>query len=155
MGKLAILGGLPVRSNPFNSSVVIDDHERRLVNLVLDNKEISRFMGSPSKDIDALLALPSAGAENLQSQYFSFLGGRMVRKFESCFARYFGVDYAISVNSATSGLAAALGAASIGPGDEVITTCMSFNATAMSILTFNAIPVFVDVDSNSFCLDPE
>jgi len=155
MGVLAISGGLPVRSKLFTSSVVIDNHERRLINQVLDNKEISRFMGSPSKDINNLLSMPSVDAENLQDQYFSFLGGKMVRKFEADFAKKFGIDYAISVNSATSGLSAAFGASGIGPGDEVITTCLSFHATALSILTFNSIPVFVDVDSKSFCLDPE
>ena len=78
----------------------------------------------------------------------------MVRKFEADFARKFKVPYAITVNSATSGLSSALGAAGLGPGDEVITTCMSFNATALSILTFNSIPVFVDVSKKNYCLDP-
>ena len=65
----------------------------------------------------------------------------MVRRFESDFASRFKIPYAISVNSATSGLIAALGACRLGPGDEVITTCMSFNATALSILAFNSIPI--------------
>ena len=99
--------------------------------------------------------MTSEEAVDLGGQYFSFLGGRMVRQFEAEFAGIFGAAYAISVNSATSGLAAALGAVDVGPGDEVITTCMSFNATAMSILVFNAIPVFVDVEDETFCMNPE
>lgn len=154
MIDLAILGGEPVRKQPFLSSVVVDDQERQYLMEVIDRKEFSRFMGSPTKDIERLLVMPSEEAEHHENQYFSFLGGRMVRKFEADFARKFGVPFAISVNSATSGLSAALGAAGIGPGDEVITTSMSFNATAISILLFNSIPVFVDVDQNTVCLNP-
>ena len=154
MIDLAILGGEPVRKRPFLSSVVVDDLERQYLMEVINRKEFSRFMGSPTKDMERLLVMPSEEAEHHKNQYFSFLGGRMVRKFEAEFARKFGVPFAISVNSATSGLSAALGAAGIGPGDEVITTSMSFNATATSILLFNSIPVFVDVDQNTFCLNP-
>ncbi len=154
MSVLAILGGKPIRKAPFLSSVVIDRTERHLISEVLKNREFSRFMGSPSKDIGNLLRIPSENAEQCQDQYFTFLGGRMVRRFEADFARKFGIPFAISVSSATSGLSAALGAAGIGPGDEVITTCLSFNATALSILLFNSIPVFVDVDARSACLDP-
>lgn len=154
MNSLALLGGNPVRKKPFHSSVVIDAQERRYVQEVLSRKEFSRFMGSPSKDIGHLLTVPSREAASYKGQYFSFLGGRMVRKFEADFAYKFGAKYAITVNSATSGLSTALGAAGIGPGDEVITTCMSFNATAASILLFNSIPVFVDVRADTFCMDP-
>ncbi|MGO9016320.1 MAG: DegT/DnrJ/EryC1/StrS family aminotransferase [Dissulfurispiraceae bacterium] len=154
MLELSLFGGDPVRKKPFQSSVVVDEKEWDYISQVLRNKEFSRFMGSPSKDIGTLLTMPSDDAEDLEGQYFSFLGGRMVRKFEAEFAGKFGVPYAISLNSATSGLSTALGAAGVGPGDEVITTCMSFNATALSILLFNSIPVFVDVDPGTFCLDP-
>ncbi len=155
MDKLAIFGGTPVRKKPFHSSVVIDEQEWIYIKQVLENKEFSRFMGSPTDDIEKQLLMISAEAVNYKSQYYTFLGGRMVRKFESDFASKFDVSYAISVNSATSGLSMALGAAGIGPGDEVITTCMSFSATGSSILLFNSIPVFVDVEENSFCLDPD
>jgi len=154
MIELAILGGEPVRKKAFLSSVVVDDQERQYLMEVINSKAFSRFMGSPTKDIERLLVMSSEEAEHHENQYFSFLGGSMVRRFEAGFARKFGVPFAISVNSATSGLSAALGAAGIGPGDEVITTCMSFNATAISILLFNSIPVFVDVDGISFCLNP-
>lgn len=155
MSQLALLGGTPVRKKPFLSSVIIDGNEKRLVNRVLKDKELSRFMGSPSKDINKLLTMSSSEAERHEGQYFSFLGGKMVRRFEAGFAKRFEVPFAISVNSATSGLVAALGACGIGPGDEVITTSMSFNATALSILGMNSIPVFVDVDPDTFCLDPK
>jgi len=152
---LAMFGGSPVRTKAFHSSVNIDDEERRLVLEVLEKREFSRFMGSPTLDIDKLLIMPSKEAVDYQSQYFNFLGGRMVRRFERDFADFFGKRYAISVNSATSGLSTALGAVGIGPGDEVITTCLSFNATALSILLFNSIPVFVDISRENSCLDPK
>ena len=155
MNDLALFGGKPIRSKPFHNSAVIDDSEWIRIKEVLRREEFSRFMGSPTADIDELLFMSSEGAADIERQYFSFLGGRMVRQFEAEFAKKFGVKYAISVNSATSGLATALGAADIGPGDEVITTCMSFNATAMSILLFNSIPVFVDVEDGTFCMNPE
>ena len=155
MTKLALLGGSAVCERPFYSSVVIDKDEWNMVKQVLESKELSRFMGSPSENIEELLVMPSTEAEELEGGYFTFLGGRMVRRFEADFAKKFNISYAISVNSATSGLSTALGAAGIGPGDEVITTCMSFNATALSILLFNSIPRFVDVSPENFCLDAE
>lgn len=154
MSRLALLGGTKAVTLPLKSSVIIDDNERQLVNEVLDRGEISRFMGSPTADIKDVLVMPSAEAVDYSPQYFTFLGGRMIRRFEADAARYFGVKYMVSANSATSCLSMALAAAGVGPGDEVITTCMSFNATAMSILMFNSIPVFVDVSATNFCLDP-
>jgi dTDP-4-amino-4,6-dideoxygalactose transaminase len=154
MNQLALLGGEPTRKRPFHSSVVIDEKEWDYIREVLERQEFSRFMGSATPDIEKILVTPSSEAEDISGQYFSFLGGRMVRKFEAAFAKKFNVLYAITVNSATSGLSAAMGAVGIGPGDEVITTCMSFNATAMSIVSVNAIPVFTDVEDKEFCIDP-
>ncbi len=154
MEKLALLGGNPVRKKPFKNTVVIDREEISSVMDVLKVKELSRFMGSSSTDIEEQLYMESVKAENY-GQGFFFLGGRKVRQYEADFARQFGIKYAISVNSATSGLSVALAAAGIGPGDEVITTCLSFNATGTSILLFNSIPVFVDISKENFCLDPQ
>ena len=155
MEKLSIMGGAPVRNKPFMSSVVIDEQEYKEIDDVLKSLEFSRFIGSPSEDIEKVLLMSSKEACEYQKNYFSFLGGKKVREFEKNFAEIFQSDYAISVNSATSGLSTALGAAGIGPGDEVITTCLSFNATAISILMFNSIPVFVDVSLDNYCMDPE
>ncbi len=152
--KLAINGGDPLRKKPFKSNVVVGKREKIIINQVLESKEFSRFMGAPSDDIENLLVQKSSDFDHDEKRYFSFLGGRMVRKFEADFAEKFDVPYAISVNSATSGLSAALGAIGVEPEDEVITTCLSFSATAASILLFNAIPVFVDVDPKTFCMDP-
>lgn len=154
MSDLALFGGSPVRQIPFQSTSPTDHEEWQSVKKVLERREFSRFMGSPSKDIERVLTLTSAEAEQFEDPYFSFLGGKMVRLFEADFAKKFNVGYAVSMNSATSALSASLAAAGVEAGDEVITTCMSFNATATSILLFNAIPVFVDIDPVSYCLDP-
>ena len=70
-------------------------------------------------------------------------------------AEYFGVRHALGVNSWTSGLIAEVGAIGVEPGDEIITTPWTMSATAMAILHWNAIPVFADIDRETFNIDPE
>jgi len=71
--------------------------------------------------------------------------GERTRKFEAEFARYAGARYAVGLNSCTAGLFLSLKACGIGAGDEVITTPMTFTATANVILHLGAKPVFVDI----------
>ena len=84
-----------------------------------------------------------------------FLGGQEVKAFEKEWAIRFQVSHAISVNSAASGLYAAMGAIGIGPGDEVIVPPYTMSATAMAPLIYGGIPVFVDIEPDTFCLDVE
>ena len=70
-------------------------------------------------------------------------------------AEYFGVKFAVTVNSWTSGLVAAVGAIGIEPGDEVIVTPWTMSASATAILHWNAIPVFADIDPETFNLCPK
>ena len=81
--------------------------------------------------------------------------GPRVRLFEERFAAYLGASYAVAVNSCTAGLHLALIAAEIGPGDEVITTPLTFCATANVIVHTGATPVFADVDPATGNLDPD
>lgn len=74
-------------------------------------------------------------------------------EFEKKFAKYTGAKYAIAMNSATAALHIALIAGGVKPGDEVITTPITFAATANTIIHVGATPVFVDVDPNTFCID--
>ena len=82
------------------------------------------------------------------------LTGDFTKTFESRFAEKFGVEYAIAVNSGTSALHAAMAALNIGPGDEVIVPPLTFIATAFAPLFVGAVPVFADVDPQTFNIDP-
>jgi len=83
-----------------------------------------------------------------------FILGEEVALFEKEFAQYCRVQYGIGVNSGTSALHLALLSAGIGLGDEVITTPFTFVATVAAIGYTGAKPVFVDIDPQSFTIDP-
>lgn len=84
----------------------------------------------------------------------AYAGGPFVKQFDDAFAAYCGTDHAIGVNSGTTALWAALIAMGIGEGDEVITVPNTFIATAEAISFAGAKPVFVDVDEETYTLDP-
>lgn len=81
----------------------------------------------------------------LSSFFKSFRGGTNVQAFEQEFAEYLGVQHAVTVSNGTVALEIALKALNVKPGDEIITTPLSFIATATAILAVGAKPVFVDI----------
>jgi dTDP-4-amino-4,6-dideoxygalactose transaminase len=85
----------------------------------------------------------------------AYVGGPQVAEFETRFAQYLGARCAVSVGSGTDALRLALLAAGVGPGDEVITTPMTFIATAEAIFQAGALPVFVDVDPDTAAISAE
>lgn len=94
-------------------------------------------------------------AEVVDSLRSGWLGtGPKVARFERDFAAYKGADQAVAVNSCTAALHLSLLAAGLGPGDEVITTPLTFCATVNAILHAGATPVLADVDPITFNLDP-
>lgn len=86
----------------------------------------------------------AAATEVLRSVFLTT--GPKTAAFERAFAEYLGVDHVVGLTSCTSALFLALVALDIGPGDEVITTPMTFIATANAIIHTGATPVLVDVD---------
>ncbi len=131
---LALLGGAPIRARPFPAYRVIGAEEEAAVRAVMETGILSRFLGVWHPD---------------------FFGGPEVQAFERDWAQAFGAAHAISVNSNTSGLYAAVGAARLGPGDEVIVSPYTMTASAVAPLIFNAVPVFADIDPATYCLSAE
>jgi dTDP-4-amino-4,6-dideoxygalactose transaminase len=84
-----------------------------------------------------------------------YILGDEVRSFEEEFTRYIGVNYGIGVGSGTDAITLALKACGIGPGDEVITVSHTAVATVAAVEICGADPVLVDIDANSYTLDPE
>jgi dTDP-4-amino-4,6-dideoxygalactose transaminase len=81
--------------------------------------------------------------------------GPKVTQFENEFAEYVGAKHAVALNSCTAGLHLSMVCSGLKPGDEVITTTLTFAATANSIVHVGAIPVFVDVDQKTMNIDPD
>ena len=84
-----------------------------------------------------------------------FILGPNVRAFEKAFAGFLGVPEGVGVNSGTDALIIGLRALDVGEGDEVITTPFTFFATAEAISILGATPVFVDIDPDTFNIDPD
>jgi len=80
--------------------------------------------------------------------------GPRVAQFESDFARYRGADHAVALNSCTAALHLSLLAAGVGPGDEVITTPLTFCATVNAIIHAGATPVLADIEPDTLNIDP-
>lgn len=84
-----------------------------------------------------------------------FGNGPVVRRFEEAFAKFAGAKHAVAVNSGTAGLHMALLASEVASGDEVIVPSFTFVATAESVVLAGARPVFVDIDPETYNLDPK
>jgi perosamine synthetase len=81
--------------------------------------------------------------------------GPEVAAFEAEFSELVGGRHCVAVNSGTSALQLTLMALGFGPGDEVIVPSFSFAATANAVRLVGAVPVFVDIEPGSFCIDPD
>lgn len=132
--KLALLGGRKTIAQPFKRYNPIGKEEVEAAKAVIESGVLSQFLGTWSAD---------------------FFGGPKVHEFERQCEAYFNVKHAITVNSWTSGLIAAVGAIGIEPGDEIIVSPWTMCASATAILHWNAIPVFADIEPETFCLDPK
>jgi dTDP-4-amino-4,6-dideoxygalactose transaminase len=132
-GRLALHGGEKSINHTFSRYNSIGAEEVNAARQVVESGVLSQFLGCWDPD---------------------FYGGPKVKDFERACEVFFGVKHAITDNSWTSGLIAAVGAIGIEPGDEVIVSPWTMCASATAILHWNAIPVFADIEQDTFCLDP-
>ena len=133
MNNLALFGGPKTLTHAFSPYRSIGREEADAALAVVETGVLSKFLGSWDPD---------------------FYGGEQVQAFERAWEKYFSVPHAVTVNSATSGLIAAVGAAGMEPGDEVIVSPWTMSASATAILVWNAIPVFADIEDETYNLDP-
>ncbi|MCL6519280.1 MAG: DegT/DnrJ/EryC1/StrS family aminotransferase [Armatimonadetes bacterium] len=124
MGKLAINGGAKVRTKGWPSWPVFDE-----------------------SDVNAV-------AEVVRSGHWGCLTGSKVAEFEKKFAAFHDAKYGVCVTNGTAALEVALRAVGVKPGDEVIVPPYTFIASASAALQVNAIPVFADIDPDTYNLDP-
>jgi perosamine synthetase len=119
--------------SPFLPYISVGLAEKKALEEVIDSNSLSGFYATGEKSN----------------------GGHFVQKFEMDWSKLFGVKHSITVNSATSGLYAAMGAIGISPGDEVIVPALTMSATAMAPLVYGGIPVFADLEEETFGLCPK
>jgi dTDP-4-amino-4,6-dideoxygalactose transaminase len=127
MAELAIAGGTPVRTCAFTAWPQFDERERQAITSVLESRN---WGGYP---------FPNQQAE----------------LFARRFADYQGARHALCAANGTVTLEIALKAVGIAPGDEVIVPAYTFEATAAPVLRLGALPVFVDVQPDTYCLDAD
>lgn len=132
--KLALHGGPKTITTTFKRYNSIGKEEVDAAKAVVESGVLSQFLGCWDAD---------------------FFGGSKVQEFERACEKYFNVKHVVTVNSWTSGLIAAVGAIGIEPGDEVIVPPWTMCASATAILHWNAIPVFADIEPDTFNLDPK
>lgn len=104
---------------------------------------MSRF---DEREIESVTDVIKSG--KLSPFFKNFDGGPNVQAFEKEFAEYVGAEFGIAVSNGTTALEIALRACKVGPGDEVITTPLSFVATASAILAVGATPIFADINGS-------
>ena len=104
---------------------------------------------------DVLDILRSGELTGFKANPDGYYGGKFVQQLEQAFRVRFGVKYAITLNSATAALHAALIASGVRSGDEVIVTPYSFSASASCVLMSGAKPVFVDIEDETFNINPK
>jgi dTDP-4-amino-4,6-dideoxygalactose transaminase len=134
--RLALFGGTPVRRDGYPSWPIYDEQEERAL---LDVLHSGRWWSGTQ-------AYHEANSVDVSSK---------VAAFESAFAAYCGATYGLACSTGTAALELALKAAGIGPGDEVIVPPYTFVATASAPLLVGAIPVFCDIEADTFNLDPD
>lgn len=125
MPELALFGGTPAKGKPFPQWPIYDDREARLLMEVLESRRWWRTQGTKTAEL------------------------------ERQFAAFHGAQFGIAVTNGTHALEVTLAALGIKPGDEVIVPDSTFIATAGAVLFAGALPVLVDVERETFNIDPD
>src|SRR6476646_6400032 len=125
MAELALFGGKRTKTKPFPLWPQFDDAEREALKEVLESRVWWRTPGTKTLE------------------------------FEQAFASFHGARHGIAVTNGTAALEVTMAAIGIGAGDEVIVPDFTFVATASAVLFVNALPVLVDVDPETYCIDPD
>ena len=125
MSALAMLGGKKAKGKPFPVWPHYDGNEEHALKEVLESRVWWRTPGTKTLE------------------------------FEKSFAKFHGARHGIAVTNGTAALEVTIAALGIGAGDEVIVPNFTFVATASSVLFANALPVLVDVDPETYCIDPD
>jgi len=129
--KLAALGGTPVRSKAFTAWPPVTAEMEQSLLAALRSRHWGRTLKGPMQ------------------------GEGLVTEFEKRFAALVGAEYCLATGSCTQSLHTSLHAVGVGAGDEVLVSPCTYIATPQSILMCNALPVFVDVDLDTFQMDPD
>lgn len=107
-------------------------------------------------DLERIGGLERAYVEEvLAGEFGTSSGASMSTRLEQAFARLVGAEYAVAFVNGTATMHAALVAAGVGPGDEVIVPPLTMASTTLAVLQAGAVPVFADIDSDTFNLDPQ
>lgn len=138
MTRLAIFGGSPIRTKHFPLWPVFDEtEENALIDLI---KSAAWWRDSFGEGTESR----ATGIDDSK-----------VAEFQSVFARLQGAKYGIACANGTGAIEVALKALGVGPGDEVIVPPYTFIATASAVLAVNAVPIFADIDYDTFNVSPQ
>jgi 3-amino-5-hydroxybenzoate synthase len=116
-----------------------------------DNAKRKQFADWPQYDEREIAAVKQV----VESRQWWRAAGSQVSEFEKEFAAYQGARRSLAVTNGTQAIEIALAGLDIGRGDEVIVPAFSFISTATAVLCANAVPVFVDVKPDTYCMDPD
>ena len=144
-----IQSGVAVRPSADSAAALqkqLTSPRHNLYSMQVDFVDLKAQYAALSAEVDAAIQQCLANAD--------FILGKDVDSFEREFAAFCGAAHAVGVDSGMSALELALRGYDIGEGDEVITVSHTFSATAFAISATGALPVFVDVDSQTYNMDP-
>lgn len=140
MANLAIKGGEKFRKTPFVSWPVHDQKEIEAVTKVIESGKWWRFAYGEGVELKE----KASGDDRAQCVLF-----------QEAFAAYQDAQYGLTCANGTAAIEIALKALGVGPGDEVIVPSYTYVGTATAVLTINAVPIFVDIDPDTYEMDPQ